>query len=208
MKKVLFAVALVMGLGSSVAFANNMASDVEIVAMVNEFKPIDIKELPQAVQDAIKENYSEATIKEAAVEVAEDGTKKTPVVLHRAILGSLDRFMAYILEETKGNLPLWLAPTQVKVLPVKNEYHLDYAQEIYQLLLDEGFEVELDSRDEKLGYRIREAQMQKANYILVLGNNERDERTVTYRKHGEQKATTVTIDEFVSMLKQQIKDKK
>ena len=140
--------------------------------------------------------------------VAEDGTKKTPVVLHRAILGSLDRFMAYILEETKGNLPLWLAPTQVKVLPVKNEYHLDYAQEIYQLLLDEGFEVELDSRDEKLGYRIREAQMQKANYILVLGNNERDERTVTYRKHGEQKATTVTIDEFVSMLKQQIKDKK
>ena len=140
--------------------------------------------------------------------VAEDGTKKTPVVLHRAILGSLDRFMAYILEETKGNLPLWLAPTQVKVLPVKNEYHLDYANEIYQLLLDEDFEVELDSRDEKLGYRIREAQMQKANYILVLGNNERDERTVTYRKHGEQKATTVTIDEFVSMLKQQIKDKK
>ena len=80
--------------------------------------------------------------------VAEDGTKKTPVVLHRAILGSLDRFMAYILEETKGNLPLWLAPTQVKVLPVKNEYHLDYANEIYQLLLDEDFEVELDSRDE------------------------------------------------------------
>ena len=144
MKKLFLAVALVMGLGTSVAFANNMVSDVEIVTMINEFKPIDVKELPQAVQDAIKENYSEATIKEAAVEVAEDGTKKTPVVLHRAILGSLDRFMAYILEETKGNLPLWLAPTQVKVLPVKNEYHLDYAQEIYQLLLDEGFEVELD----------------------------------------------------------------
>lgn len=75
MKKVLFAVALVMGLGSSVAFANNMASDVEIVAMVNEFKPIDIKELPQAVQDAIKKDYAESTIKEAAVEVAEDGVK-------------------------------------------------------------------------------------------------------------------------------------
>ena len=75
MKKVLFAVALVMGLGSSVAFANNMASDVEIVAMVNEFKPIDIKELPQAVQDAIKKDYAESTIKEAAVEVAEDGAK-------------------------------------------------------------------------------------------------------------------------------------
>ena len=94
--------------------------------------------------------------------------------------------MAYILEETKGNLPLWLAPTQVKVLPVKNEYHLDYAQEIYQLLLDEGFEVELDSRNEKLGYRIREAQMQKAKYILVLVNNDLDDINVNYLKHGEQ----------------------
>ena len=74
MKKLFLAVALVMGLGTSVAFANNMVSDVEIVTMINEFKPIDVKELPQAVQDAIKENYSEATIKEAAVEVAEDGT--------------------------------------------------------------------------------------------------------------------------------------
>lgn len=81
MKKVLFAVALVMGLGSSVAFANNMASDVEIVAMVNEFKPIDIKELPQAVQDAIKKDYAESTIKEAAVEVAEDGVKTYKVIL-------------------------------------------------------------------------------------------------------------------------------
>ena len=81
MKKVLFAVALVMGLGSSVAFANNMASDVEIVAMVNEFKPIDIKELPQAVQDAIKKDYAESTIKEAAVEVAEDGVKTYVVIL-------------------------------------------------------------------------------------------------------------------------------
>lgn len=137
-----------------------------------------------------------------------DGSKKTPVVLHRAILGSLDRFMAYILEETKGNLPLWLAPVQVKVLPVKNEYHLDYAQEIYDILVDNDFLVEMDSREEKLGYRIREAQMQKANYILVLGNNERDQRTVTYRKHGEQKATTVSIEDFVDMLKTEIKEKK
>ena len=137
-----------------------------------------------------------------------DGSKKTPVVLHRAILGSLDRFMAYILEETKGNLPLWLAPVQVKVLPVKNQYHLDYAQEIYDLLVENDFLVEMDSRDEKLGYRLREAQIQKANYILVLGNNERDERTVTYRKHGEQKATTVSIDAFIDMLKTEIKEKK
>ena len=85
MKKVLFAVALVMGLGSSVAFANNMASDVEIVAMVNEFKPIDIKELPQAVQDAIKKDYAESTIKEAAVEVAEDGVKTYTVTFAHKI---------------------------------------------------------------------------------------------------------------------------
>ena len=85
MKKVLFAEALVMGLGSSVAFANNMASDVEIVAMVNEFKPIDIKELPQAVQDAIKKDYAESTIKEAAVEVAEDGVKTYKVTLVDAV---------------------------------------------------------------------------------------------------------------------------
>ena len=81
MKKLFLAVALVMGLGTSVAFANNMVSDVEIATMINEFKPIDVKELPQAVQDAIKENYSEATIKEAAVEVAEDGTKTYKVTL-------------------------------------------------------------------------------------------------------------------------------
>ena len=140
--------------------------------------------------------------------VDKDGSKKTPVVLHRAILGSLDRFMAYILEETKGNLPLWLAPVQVKILPVNNEYHLAYAKEIYDLLTDQDFLVEMDSRDEKLGYRIREAQMQKANYILVLGNNEREEKTVTYRKHGEQKATTVSIQEFIDMLKTEIKEKR
>ena len=81
MKKVLFAVALVMGLGSSVAFANNMASDVEIVAMVNEYKPIDVKELPQAVQDTIKKDYAESTVKDAAVEAAEDGTKTYKVTL-------------------------------------------------------------------------------------------------------------------------------
>ena len=139
--------------------------------------------------------------------VDKDGTKKTPVVLHRAILGSLDRFMAYILEETKGNLPTWLAPCQVAVLPVKNEYHLDYAKEIYEMLADEDIRVRLDDREEKLGYRIRESQLKKDTYQLSLGNNEKEEKTITFRKHGEQKSTTVPQAEFLAMLKNEIKNK-
>ena len=112
-----------------------------------------------------------------------DGTKKTPVVLHRAILGSLDRFMAYILEETKGNLPLWLAPVQAKILPVKNEdEELNaYSHDLYKYLDDNGIRVEIDERNEKLGYRIREAQMEKVPYLLVLGKNEAADGTVSYK---------------------------
>lgn len=141
--------------------------------------------------------------------VANDSTKKTPVVLHRAILGSLDRFMAYILEETKGNLPLWLAPTQVKVLPVKNddEALLAYSKEVFNLLDDENVRVELDDRSEKLGYRMREGQLQKVPYLLVLGNNEMNDGTVTYRLHGKQETTTVSKEEFAKLVKEQIVSK-
>ena len=112
-----------------------------------------------------------------------------------------------MIEHFAGAFPLWLAPTQVKVIPVKNEYHLDYAKEVYQLLEAKGIRVELDDREEKLGYRIREAQMKKIPYQLVLGNNERDERTVTYRQYGEQKQTTISLDEFVDMVLKQIEEK-
>lgn len=141
--------------------------------------------------------------------IAEDGSKKTPVVLHRAILGSLDRFMAYILEETKGNLPVWLAPVQVKVLPVKNDDDelLKYAQDVTDMLEDADIRVELDSRSEKLGYRMRDAQMQKAPYVLVLGKNEQNDKTVTYRLHGQQQTETVSADEFKQKLADQIKSK-
>lgn len=117
--------------------------------------------------------------------VDENGDKVRPVVIHRAILGSLDRFIAFLLEETKGNLPLWLAPTQVQVIPVKLEYHDEYAKEVVAKLRKAHFRVNNDNRDEKLGYRIREAQLKKIPYQLVLGDNERDNGTVTYRKHGE-----------------------
>ena len=138
-----------------------------------------------------------------------DSNKQTPVVIHRAILGSLDRFMAYILEETKGNLPLWLAPTQVKVLPVKNDDAElnDYAQKLVDALNDADVRVEFDTRSEKLGYKMREAQIQKVPYLAVLGKNEEADGTVSYRLHGEQGTTTVKFDEFVELIVNEIKTK-
>ncbi|WP_028243909.1 threonine--tRNA ligase [Pseudobutyrivibrio ruminis] len=138
-----------------------------------------------------------------------DSNKQTPVVIHRAILGSLDRFMAYILEETKGNLPLWLAPTQVKVLPVKNDDEglNAYAQKLVDALADADVRVEFDTRSEKLGYKMREAQIQKVPYLAVLGKNEEAEGTVSYRLHGEQGTTTVKFDEFVELIVNEIKTK-
>ena len=133
--------------------------------------------------------------------VDRDGSKKTPVVLHRAILGSIDRAMAFYLEETKGNLPLWLAPVQVAVLPVKNEYHLEYAEEVTQKLKELGIRVRLNDSDEKLSYRMREEQIKKIPIMLVLGNNERDERTVTLRLHGEEQKN-MSLDEFLSYVKE------
>lgn len=139
--------------------------------------------------------------------VDENGDKVRPVVIHRAILGSLDRFVAFLLEETKGNLPLWLAPTQVQVIPVKLEYHDEYAKEVVAKLRKAHFRVNNDNRDEKLGYRIREAQLKKIPYQLVLGDNERDNGTVTYRKHGEKKQTTVTFEGFVELLNTEVENK-
>lgn len=139
--------------------------------------------------------------------VDENGDKVRPVVIHRAILGSLDRFVAFLLEETKGNLPLWLASTQVQVIPVKLEYHDEYAKEVVAKLRKAHFRVNNDNRDEKLGYRIREAQLKKIPYQLVLGDNERDNGTVTYRKHGEKKQTTVTFEEFVELLNTEVENK-
>jgi len=140
--------------------------------------------------------------------IDENGEKKTPVVIHRAILGSIDRFMAFILEETKGNLPLWISPVQVKILPVNNEYHLDYAKEIFNKLNDEGVRVELDDREEKVGYRMREAVMKKTPIVLVLGQKEVDDKLISYRRRGSQDTTTVSYEEFIDLLKKEIKEHK
>ena len=139
--------------------------------------------------------------------IDKDGSKKTPVVIHRAILGSIDRFMAFYLEETKGYLPVWLAPKQVCVLPVNNEYHLDYAKNVTEQLEKAGFRVNLDSRNEKLGYKLREAVVKKIPYMLILGQKEVDNQKISYRRAGSEETTTVTIDEFIKLLNEDVVNK-
>ena len=139
--------------------------------------------------------------------INEKGEKATPVVIHRAILGSLDRFIALLLEETKGSLPLWLAPVQVNIIPVNNEYHLEYASKIKELLVDKGIRVEMDDRNEKLGYKMRESQTRKIPVTLILGNNERDNNTISYRVHGSEETTNLPTDDFICWLKNMINKK-
>lgn len=140
--------------------------------------------------------------------VDKDGSKKRPVMLHRVIYGSIERFIGILIEHYAGAFPLWLSPVQVNVIPVNNEYHLEYAEKILNILKEANYRVELDSRDEKLGYKIRESQTKKIPYTLVLGNNERDNNTVTYRKFGQEKTTTVTTEEFLDMLNKQVEEYK
>ena len=139
--------------------------------------------------------------------IDQDGSKKTPIVIHRAILGSLDRFIAFLLEETKGVLPLWLAPNQINVIPVNNNYHLEYAKEVVSKLEEKGFRVILDDRDEKLSYKMREAQIKKYPYNLILGQKEVDSKTVSYRLHGEEETTNMEIDKFIEKLEKEIETK-
>ena len=139
--------------------------------------------------------------------IDEFGTKARPVVIHRAILGSLDRFIAFLLEETKGNLPLWLAPLQVMLISVSSEHQGDYSYELKDLFEKNGIRTEVDNRNEKLGYRMREAQIKKIPYSLVIGDNEKENKTVTYRRHGSDEKITVTNEEFIKLLKDEIKNK-
>ena len=139
--------------------------------------------------------------------IDEHGEKQRPVVLHRAILGTFDRFTAFLLEETKGNLPTWLAPVQINIIPVNNEYHLEYAKEIESILKKNNFRVILDDRDEKLSYKMRESQTKKIPYTIILGDKERDNKTISYRKFGSMDTTTLSQDEFIDMINKVIIEK-
>ena len=139
--------------------------------------------------------------------IDEEGKKVRPVVIHRAILGSLDRFIAFLLGDTKGALPFWLAQVLVNIFPVSSEHQLDYAYEVKEILEKSGIRVEVDARNEKLGYRMRESQTKKIPYTLVLGDNEKENKTVTYRKHGSSDKETLSIDDFKELVLTQIEEK-
>ncbi|MED0964135.1 threonine--tRNA ligase [Bacillus paramycoides] len=140
--------------------------------------------------------------------IDENNEKRRPVVIHRAVLGSLDRFLAILIEHFGGAFPAWVAPVQVKVIPVSNAVHVQYANEVADKLAQAGIRVERDMREEKLGYKIREAQMQKVPYVLVIGDKEMENKAVNVRKYGEEKSEIVALDVFVESMKKEIKNRK
>ncbi|MCD8203966.1 MAG: threonine--tRNA ligase [Coprobacillus sp.] len=129
-----------------------------------------------------------------------NGEKVEPIMIHRACLGSIERFIGVIIEHFAGAFPLWLAPIQVAILPVNNEYHLEYAREVEARLEEKGFRVTLDDSNEKLGYRMRNAQMKKIPYTIVIGDNEKKDGSVTYRTYHDKEQVTLSLDEFISLL--------
>ena len=140
--------------------------------------------------------------------IDKDGEKKVPVVLHRAIFGTFDRFTAFYIEETKGAFPTWLAPVQVNIIPVNNEYHLEYANEVYSALKEKGVRTELDDRDEKLSYKMRESQTKKIPITLILGDKEKDENLISYRRFGSKETYSAEKNVFIDLLMNEINSKR
>ena len=138
--------------------------------------------------------------------VGEDGLKHRPVMIHRVVYGSIERFIGILIENYAGAFPVWMAPVQAKVLPITDK-HMDYAYDIKKKLFDMGYRIEVDERNEKIGYKMREAQVQKIPYMLVVGDQEVENGTVSVRKHGERDTVTMSIDEFVAMLQNKIDTK-
>ncbi|MEC2071699.1 threonine--tRNA ligase [Alkalihalophilus marmarensis] len=137
--------------------------------------------------------------------VGEDGQPHRPVVVHRGVVSTMERFVAFLLEEYKGAFPTWLAPVQVQVIPVSPDVHLDYAKKVQDELQRAGARVEIDERNEKIGYKIREAQMQKIPYMLVLGDKEMEAGAVNIRKYGEQASESKELQTFISDLAVELK---
>ena len=135
--------------------------------------------------------------------VGEDGQKHRPIMLHRVVYGSIERFIGILIENYAGAFPVWLAPVQVKILPITDKHH-DYAYELKKKLFDQGIRVEVDARNEKMGYKIREAQVKKIPYALVVGDQEVADGTVNVRKYGEKDSATMKADEFLAMVQEKI----
>lgn len=139
--------------------------------------------------------------------VDKDGSKKRPVMLHRVIFGSIERFIGILIEHYAGAFPLWLSPNQVNIIPVNNEYHLEYCQKIKQNLEKHNIRVEIDARDEKLSYRMRESQTKKNPYTLIIGDKEKETNTISYRIHGSNDTTNMAVFEFIEKLLKEIEEK-
>ena len=140
--------------------------------------------------------------------IAEDGSKKTPVMIHRACFGSLERFIGILIENYAGVFPLWLAPRQICIIPVNGEIHSEYANSVKDKLKAAGFKVEVDDRNEKLGYRMREAQIAKIPVVLVVGDNEMNSDSVNVRRHGKEGQETIKVDDLIKSLLKEVEDKK
>ena len=137
--------------------------------------------------------------------IGEDGKPHRPVVIHRGVVSTMERFVAFLIEEYKGAFPTWLAPIQVEAIPVSPDVHLNYAEDVKEKLVMAGFRVDIDSRDEKIGYKIREAQVQKVPYMLVLGDREMEAGEVNVRKYGEQNSESMSFDAFLELIKEDVK---
>ncbi|MDQ0215468.1 threonyl-tRNA synthetase [Oikeobacillus pervagus] len=137
--------------------------------------------------------------------VGEDGKPHRPVVIHRGVVSTMERFVAFLIEEYKGAFPTWLAPVQVQVIPVSPEIHFDYAKQVQETLRSQGIRANLDDRDEKMGYKIREAQIQKIPYMLVVGDQEIENEAVNIRKYGEKKSETVSFKDFVEQILKEVR---
>ena len=136
--------------------------------------------------------------------IAADGSRKCPIMIHRACFGSLERFIGIITENYAGAFPTWLAPKQAIIMPVSNQYHQEYAKEVFSKLEDAGIRVVLDDREEKLGYRLREAQIKKIPYNIILGDNEKNSKTISYRKYSSNETINMSVDEFIAHIKEEV----
>ena len=139
--------------------------------------------------------------------IDEDGERKTPIMIHRAIFGSFDRFIGIITEHFAGAFPMWLSPVQIKILPISTEKHAEYANKLAEKLDDLGFRVEVDDRNEKIGYKIREAQVQKIPYMLVVGDKEIEEGTVGVRNRKDGDLGAMKVEDFIAKAKEEVDTK-
>ena len=138
--------------------------------------------------------------------VGSDGQKHRPIIIHRAPFGSMERFIGVLIENYAGNFPVWLSPVQVEVIPV-SESSNDYAEEVYATLKADNIRAELDTKSEKVGYKIREAESRKIPYMLVIGEKEKENRTVSVRKHKEGDIGVMALNEFMEKVKFEISEK-